>query len=148
MEDIYIDPASVTGDTKIILSIVKPTLKNIETVNSVLTEALEEIKVKNRDIVIIKRILIGDEDSVIADGKPGGMKKDIMLIRDLLNSPEMDMSVIIRKLDSDEEVHREILRILKERIPWTAKMTGFKDIAMTIGIIVTAVISIISLAIR
>jgi len=145
VEEIYIDPANVTGDTKIILSIVKPTLKNIETVNSVLKDALEEIKVKNKDIIIIKRILIGDEDSVIADGKPGGLKKDLMVIRDLLNSPEMDMSIIIRKLESDEEVHKEILRILKERIPWTAKMTGLKDIVMSVGIFITAVISIISL---
>ena len=99
MEDLYIDPGSVTGDTRIILSIVKPTLKNIETVNSVLSEALEEIKTRNKDIVIVKRILIGDEDSLAAGSGPGGLKKDIVSIMNLLDSPEVGINALVKKLE-------------------------------------------------
>lgn len=142
------ETSRITEDTKIILSIVRPTLDNMKMLNSILDSIIQEIKKENRDIDIVKKILVGDENLVVLGEGPGGIKKDIVEIKkilDISDTPSKSIEDMIKSFVSAcQSDHNKIIALLTSRLPWTSRVQGIKDIIMAVGLAVTAAITIIN----
>jgi len=138
----------ITEDTKIILKIVRPTLKNISIVNNVLDQIIEDLREKNDDLEIVKKILVGDETVIAIGDGPGGIKKDILDIKkkiEFTRNPNTTLEEFVMKLHNDrKKENEEVLKLLKSKLPVTTKIQIVKDIAILLCLLGSMFTSIVT----
>lgn len=145
-----IDNANISQDAKLVLKIISPVLSNIKTINLILDDIVNNDKSHYKVADSIKEILVGTQEKLSVGEGPQGIKGDINKIinttsisKNLQNQDIYTIEDIILYIEENNlKAIGEIKNILTTKTHWTKNVQGFKDVIMTIGLLITAFLTI------
>jgi hypothetical protein len=145
-----IDNANISNDAKLVLKIISPVLSNIKTINLILENIVKDDEHHYKIADSIREILIGPQDKLNLGEGPGGIKGDISKIikttsiSNNLQSKDINTieDIILYIEEENEKKFKELSKILLSKTHWTKSVQGIKDLVMTIGLAITALLTI------
>lgn len=145
-----IDNSNISSDAKMILKIISPVLTNTSTIQIILNDILNNDDLHNKLTDSIKEILVGTQEKLSLGEGPGGLKGDINKIikttsvsKNLQNQDICTIEEVLLYIqNSNKEGIKEIKEILTAKVHWTKNIQGIKDVVMSIGILITALLTV------